>query len=65
MKLLVNNESREVAGRSLAEVMEELGYGGAIIATAVNGDFAPAGRRNAILLKDGDQLEVLAPMRGG
>lgn len=65
MKILVNNEARDVAGPSLAEVLEELGYDGAVIATAVNGDFAPARSRASLMLRDGDSLELLAPMRGG
>jgi sulfur carrier protein len=65
MKILVNSEAREVAGPSLAEALNELGYAGAVIATAVNGDFAPIRLRAALMLRDGDQLELLAPMRGG
>jgi sulfur carrier protein len=65
MNILVNNEAREVAGPSLADALDELGYGGAVIATAVNGDFAPARSRPALMLRDGDRLELLAPMRGG
>jgi sulfur carrier protein len=65
MKILVNNEVREVAGPSLAEALDELGYGGAVIATAVNGDFAAARSRAVLMLREGDQLELLAPMRGG
>jgi sulfur carrier protein len=65
MKILVNNEAREIAGPSLAEALDELGYGGAVIATAVNGDFAPARSRASLMLRDGDRVELLAPMRGG
>lgn len=65
MKILVNSEAREVAGPSLADVLKELGYGGAVIATAVNGDLAPARGRADLMLKEGDSLELLAPMRGG
>jgi sulfur carrier protein len=65
MKVLVNNEPHEILGPSLAEALDELGYGGAVIATAVNGDFAPASRRPALMLRDGDRLDLLAPMRGG
>jgi sulfur carrier protein len=65
MKILVNSEAREVTGPSLAEALDELGYAGAVIATAVNGDFAPIRLRAGLMLQDGDQLELLAPMRGG
>ncbi len=65
MKILVNNEVREIVGPSLADALDELGYAGAVIATAVNGDFAPARSRPALMLREGDRLELLAPMRGG
>jgi sulfur carrier protein len=65
MNILVNNEAREITGPSLAEALDELGYGGAVIATAVNGDFAPARSRASLMLRDGDRVELLAPMRGG
>jgi sulfur carrier protein len=65
MNILVNNEAREIAGPSLADAIAELGYGGAVIATAVNGDFAPARSRATLMLREGDRLELLAPMRGG
>jgi sulfur carrier protein len=65
MNILVNNEARDVTGPSLAEALEELGYAGAVIGTAVNGDFAPARSRAALMLREGDRLELLAPMRGG
>lgn len=65
MKIMVNGEAREVAGPTLAQALEELGYGKAKVATAVNGDVAPASRRSEVTLSEGDKLEVLAPMKGG
>lgn len=65
MKILVNSEAREVRGQNLADVLDELGYSGAVVATAVNGDFAPVRARAALVLKEGDAVELLAPMRGG
>lgn len=65
MKILVNNEAKAVTGPSLADALRELGYDGAVIATAVNGDFTPRSLRDQLILKEGDSLELLAPMRGG
>lgn len=65
MRIVVNGEPREVSGRTLAELLEEMGYGGAVVATAVNGEFAPADRRASLTLAEGDRVEVLAPMQGG
>jgi sulfur carrier protein len=65
MRIFVNNEPREVQGRTLADLLRELGFLGAVVATAVNGSFVPAGQRPARELKDADRVEVLAPMQGG
>ncbi|MGA7537610.1 MAG: sulfur carrier protein ThiS [Steroidobacteraceae bacterium] len=65
MRILVNGDSREVCSADLSAALEELGYRGAVIATALNGEFVPAGTRQAARLSEGDELEVLAPMQGG
>ena len=65
MRILVNGAAREVRAADLPAALEELGYGGAVIATAVNGEFVPAADRGASRLAEGDELEVLAPMQGG
>lgn len=65
MRILVNGASREIETADLAGALEELGYGGAVVATAVNGEFVPATERPTARLADGDRLEVLAPMQGG
>jgi sulfur carrier protein len=65
MKILVNNQEHTVSSTSLAEALTELGYDGAVIATALNGDFTPRASRAQTVLQDGDSLELLAPMRGG
>ena len=65
MRILVNGASREIRAADLSGALEELGYGGAVVATAVNGEFVPATDRPAARLGEGDRLEVLAPMQGG
>jgi sulfur carrier protein len=65
MRIRVNGDSREVGAADLAAALEELGYGAAVVATAVNGEFVPAPERGAARLSEGDELEVLAPMQGG
>lgn len=65
MKISFNGEPREVAGGTLAQVLDELGLGGAVVATALNGDFVPAASRSATPVADGDAVEALAPMQGG
>lgn len=53
------------AAPTLAAMLRICGYGEAIVATAVNGEFVPARARGEIHLRDGDRVEVLAPMQGG
>ena len=65
MKILVNGAWRETGAADLAAVLNELGYGEAVVATALNGEFVPAGSRPGARLTEGDRLEVLAPMQGG
>jgi sulfur carrier protein len=65
MKILVNGAWREIKRTELAGALEELGYGGSVVSTAVNGEFIAAGLRPRTLLAEGDRIEVLAPMQGG
>ena len=45
--------------------MRTLGYSDAIVATALNGEFVPARKREATPVRDGDRIEILAPRQGG
>lgn len=65
MKIEVNGEARDVTGATVAEVLHELGWTTARIATALNGVFVPKAARASTALTAGDRLEVLAPMQGG
>ena len=65
MQIVVNGEPRHVAATTLAAMLDELGYGGARLATALDGDFVPAGRRDAARLAEGCAVEILAPRQGG
>jgi sulfur carrier protein len=65
MRILCNGEGRDVADSALTAALSVLGFRDAIVATALNGEFVPVGSRSSVHLKEGDQLEVLAPMQGG
>ena len=65
MKILVNGVWRESGARELAAALEELGYAGRIVSTALNGEFVAVAARERTALADGDRIEVLAPMQGG
>ncbi|WP_419901720.1 sulfur carrier protein ThiS [Kiloniella sp.] len=65
MNLTLNGEAIITKTSNLAALLEEQGYGEAKVATAVNGALAPASFRGETQLKDGDAIEVVAPMQGG
>ena len=65
MKIKVNGALLETNAETLAALLAELEYDGAMIATAVNGEFAPADERAAIVLAPGDAVEVVSPRQGG
>ena len=73
MKIAVNGAWHELpaaAARTahnltLEVLLLELGYADRIIATALNGEFVPAAARRETSVRDGDRVEVLAPMQGG
>jgi sulfur carrier protein len=65
MKIIVNGDVREITARTLPSALDELGFKGTVIATAVNGEFVATAARAEVSLTEGDRLEVLAPMQGG
>ncbi len=65
MKIMLNGEAEETGAETLAQVLIAFGFGGAKVATALNGNFVAAINREAAELQEGDRLEILAPMQGG
>ncbi len=65
MKIVVNGAATEVQATSLEEILDELGHGGAKVATAVNEDFVPAALRDSTEILEGDRIEIVAPRQGG
>lgn len=65
MRIVLNGDAREVAAAKLDQVLSELGYTDSSVATAVNGTFIPKAQRCGQVLRDGDRIEVVAPMQGG
>ena len=65
MKIEVNGAPREITAATVAAALEEMGWGTAKVATALNGAFLPAAARATQALAPGDRLEVLSPMQGG
>jgi sulfur carrier protein len=63
--LIVNGEPCEVSARTLAEALQALDYADAVVATALNGEFVPARKREATPVREGDRIEIVAPRQGG
>ena len=61
----MNSVETQVESPELVKVLLQLGYQNVTIATAINGDFVPLSKRHLTKVKEGDKLEVLAPMQGG
>lgn len=65
IRLTVNGKELETGAATLAALIEELGHDETVVATALNGEFAPRGARAGAALAEGDEIEVVAPMQGG
>ncbi len=65
LKITVNGEMRATQARTLEDLCRELGFSEARVATALNGDFVAAKARAAVILAEGDAIEVLSPRQGG
>jgi len=65
LNVLVNGETVRSRAATLAALIVELGYGGAKIATARNGEFVPEKARAATPIAANDKIEIVAPRQGG
>ncbi|MCZ4282122.1 sulfur carrier protein ThiS [Kiloniella laminariae] len=65
MRISLNGQELETAAENLADLLNEQGYGSARVATALNGELAPASCRKEMLISQGDAIEIVAPMQGG
>lgn len=65
MKLLINGEWRPTRSATLEELIGELDYNSAQIATAVDGVFVSRDGRPEVPLCEGMVVDIVAPMQGG
>ncbi len=63
--IVVNAEPLRVRGGTLADVLAQLGYGEAKVATALNGDFVPERMRASTPDSPGDRVEIVSARQGG
>lgn len=65
MKLTVNGQEKTCpAPLDIAGLLAAEGYGDKLVAVALNSTFVPKEKRAETTLKDGDILEIVAPMQG-
>ncbi len=65
MHLIVNGERVDSSATMLTELITELGYDTAPVATAVNGGFVSLAARGSVHLAAEDRIEIVAPRQGG
>ncbi|EJF98711.1 thiamine biosynthesis protein ThiS [Bartonella vinsonii subsp. arupensis Pm136co] len=65
MQIFVNGETIQTEVMTLSLLLEELGYEGNWLATAVNAEVIPVNARSQFVLHEGDKIEILSPMQGG
>ena len=65
MKLTVNGEARELAARTIDEVVRALGLEGRPIAVERNQAVVPKAKYRDTELRDGDRLEIVQFVGGG
>lgn len=65
LSLVVNGQPMVSRATTLAELISELGYGDAKIATARNGEFVSRTARHSMRLTHGDKIEIVSPRQGG
>jgi sulfur carrier protein len=66
VEVKLNGEPRELPeGATVAQAVAELTPAATGVAAAVNGDVIPRGSWAAMLLRAGDQVEVVTAVQGG
>jgi sulfur carrier protein len=66
MTLLINDQPHAFDTLpNLQALLEQLDYQPNQFAVAVNETFVPRGQYHETTLKDGDRIEIVAPMQGG
>lgn len=62
----MNGEPKEFTEKhSAGSLLQSEGYDGKLVAVAINGAFVPKKQYADTTIKDGDKIEIVAPMQGG
>ena len=66
MQIIINGQPRDYAsGRTLAELLTDLGLAEKRVAVERNGDLVPKSLHAEQALADGDQIEIVHAIGGG
>lgn len=65
MELTLNGEPKTVTGRTVADLVAELGLTGQAVAVEVNREVIPRREHRQTALSDGDAVEVVTLVGGG
>ncbi len=66
MKITINGKQQSfTAPLNITACLEQQGFSGKLVAVAVNGEFVPRACYDETALRDGDDIEIVAPMQGG
>ncbi|MEL6338908.1 MAG: sulfur carrier protein ThiS [Myxococcota bacterium] len=65
MRIEVNGESTELQAETVDVAVRQIGLEDAKVAVALNGEFVARSVWSRTSLREGDRLEVVAPMAGG
>ena len=66
MLIMLNGSPRDCAnGTTVAQLLEEAGYGGRRVAVEVNREIVPRSQHIRYVLAEGDQVEIVHAIGGG
>ncbi len=66
MKIILNGVEKPLKAEiPVISLLDQEGYAEKIVAVAVNGAFVPRSQHAKTTVKNGDQIEIVAPMQGG
>ena len=66
MRITVNGEVHEIgANTTIAELLHQLEHRDDSVAVAVNLKFVPRAQRSQHMLREQDEVEIVAPIAGG
>lgn len=65
MTIRLNGEAREIAARSISELLQEIGMPVQGVAVALNARVVRRADHAATTLQEGDEIEIIRAVQGG